>query len=278
MAGDDAPANSSKADSKLDDLLSLVLARTRGEVGNDDVEQALSSIVAAHAPPPPGKASTPKSNPDSAPNQKTDTIIADEGNYDDSDEEVDANASMDAKLPQLPSKKAATQQRSTRKRKNCPKREEALEKIPLGKMGERMLITFGDGPLPDLEVISSTLLGTRASLQRAILDARALRRGLQDKWYRARAVATMHRASQSNDQIKKTSTKIHASAEDNELSFKALDGYADSIRLDVPCGFDVPQLEVLFPEEMGAYQRWKKVCFLTKEICLFKGYMLTSHN
>ena len=55
-------------------------------------------------------------------------------------------------------------------------RTEALENIPLGRMGERMLITFGDGPCPDLEVISSVLLGTRASLQRAVLDARALRR------------------------------------------------------------------------------------------------------
>ena len=43
-------------------------------------------------------------------------------------------------------------------------------------MGERMLITFGDGPCPNLEVVSAALLGTRASLQRAILDARALRR------------------------------------------------------------------------------------------------------
>ena len=39
-----------------------------------------------------------------------------------------------------------------------------------------MIITFGDGPVPALEVVSAALLGARKSLQRAILDARALRR------------------------------------------------------------------------------------------------------
>jgi hypothetical protein len=39
-----------------------------------------------------------------------------------------------------------------------------------------------------------------------------------------------------------------------------MDGCADGIRFDVSCGFDVAQLETLFPEEMSAYQRWKKVC------------------
>ena len=70
--------------------------------------------------------------------------------------------------------------------KKSRERDEALENIPLGKMGERMLITFGDGPRPDLEVISAALLGTRASLQRAILDARALRR------YKCFVVPTYH--------------------------------------------------------------------------------------
>ena len=70
----------------------------------------------------------------------------------------------------------------------------------------------------------------------------------------------MHRAGSSNDEIKKTSTKVHTSGEDIELSFKAMDGFGDNLRLDVPCGFDVSQLEMLFPEEMSAYQRWKKVC------------------
>ena len=55
-----------------------------------------------------------------------------------------------------------------------------------------------------------------------------------------------------------------SSATDTELSFRAMDGFGDNLRKDLPCGFDVDQLETLFPEEMGAYQRWKKVCNIQK--------------
>ena len=54
--------------------------------------------------------------------------------------------------------------------------EDSLENIPLGKMGSRMLTTFGDGPQPSPAVVSAALLGARSSLQRAVLDARALYR------------------------------------------------------------------------------------------------------
>lgn len=84
-------------------------------------------------------------------------------------------------------------------------------------------------------------------------------RRLKDQWHQARAVATMHRANASNLEIQKTSTQVQSLVADNELSFRAMDGHADALRYDVPCGFDVSQLDVLFPEEMGAYQRWKKV-------------------
>ena len=46
---DSEPSNDA-AEKQFEDILSLVLARSRGEVENDDVEKALSSIVAAHAP------------------------------------------------------------------------------------------------------------------------------------------------------------------------------------------------------------------------------------
>lgn len=70
----------------------------------------------------------------------------------------------------------------------------------------------------------------------------------------------MHRGNAaSKDEIKKTSSGLQSSVADSELSFRAMDGFADELRFDVPCGFDVPQLETLFPEEMGAYQKWKKV-------------------
>jgi len=42
------------------------------------------------------------------------------------------------------------------------------------------------------------------------------------------------------------------------MLFRAIGGY-DRISYDPMCGFDVPELEVLFPEEMMAYQRWKRM-------------------
>jgi hypothetical protein len=85
----------------------------------------------------------------------------------------------------------------------------------------------------------------------------------------------MHRgAAASNDQIKKTSTGIQSSVADNELSFRAMDGCGDEIRFDVSCGFDLAQLETLFPEEMSAYQRWKKVCIIKP--CLQKSLFVHS--
>jgi hypothetical protein len=74
----------------------------------------------------------------------------------------------------------------------------------------------------------------------------------------------MHSETAANKVLEKTTGAISTSSHvvDNELSFRALDGF-DSMGRDPSCGFDVKALEMLFPEEMGAYQRWKKVrCLL----------------
>jgi hypothetical protein len=175
-----------EVDVKLEEILSLVMACSRGEVGHDAVENALSSIVSDHAPlnstggGDDGAVAAACTNRIASKNK--DTIIPDKGNYDeDSGDETKAKKNISADtITNNHTKKAAaaamTKEAATKNRRSCAERREALEKIPLGKMGERMLITFGDGPLPDFDVITSALLGTRANLQRAILDARALRR------------------------------------------------------------------------------------------------------
>ena len=141
-------------------------------------------------------------------------------------------------------------------------RNKKMEEIPFGKMGERMLVTFGDGTQPRLDVISSALLGTRSCLQRAIFDARALHRSMKEQWHQARAAAMMHDSSSVRDIMKKTSrggmTATLTSTGDSELAFRALGGI-DPLRFDTPCGFGIEQLQTLFPEEMSAYQRWKKM-------------------
>ena len=47
---------------------------------------------------------------------------------------------------------------------------------------------------------------------------------------------------------------------------------------DVPCGFDVAQLEKLFPEEMGAYQRWKKVSMMPSYVGVIGDGVTFSHS
>jgi hypothetical protein len=82
---------------------------------------------------------------------------------------------------------------------------------------------------------------------------------LKDQWHNARAVALDHiKPSDAKKSRKKTTGVVAASdlVVDNELSFRALNA---SWERELPCGFDVKSLEILFPEEMNAYQRWKKV-------------------
>ena len=69
--GDPPPGNGA-GDDKFDELISLVMRRSRGEIGNDDVENAISSII-------PSSAAVGKVQ------KNEDAIIPDEGNYDDDD-------------------------------------------------------------------------------------------------------------------------------------------------------------------------------------------------
>ena len=197
MANDGvAPAGNGNVDAKLDEILNLVMACSRGEVGNDAVESALSSIVSEHAPsststssssatvePPiiPTSTSAPcMETLKSSPIYGNRPIIPDDKNYDDDDDESRDNKKQQAAhhpnkpTPHLDNATAAKLKKAAKK--IATERQKVLEQIPLGKMGERMLITFGDGPVPNYEVITAALLGTRLTLQRAILDARALRR------------------------------------------------------------------------------------------------------
>jgi hypothetical protein len=195
-----APAGNGNVDAKLDEILNLVMACSRGEVGNDAVESALSSIVSEHAPSSTSTASTSatveppittttSTSSSIAPCMETlksspiygeRPIIPDDKNYDDDDDESRDNKKQQAAhhpnkpTPHLDNATAAKLKKAAKK--IATERQKVLEQIPLGKMGERMLITFGDGPIPNYEVITAALLGTRLTLQRAILDARALRR------------------------------------------------------------------------------------------------------
>ena len=249
---DGDPPGNGAGDDKFDELISLVMRRSRGEIGNDDVENAISSIIPSSA----AVGKVQKSNEDA--------IIPDEGNYDDDDDSDTGQKSPHKKrAPSEIDEEYLPPATDATKTISDSNRNEKLDEIPFGKMGERMLITFGDGPKPQLDVISSALLGTRSCLQRAILDARALHRSEKEQWHKARAAATMHSSDSVKSNMKKLTTQEEltvtaTSIGDSELSFRALGGI-DRLRFDTACGFDVDQLRKLFPEEMSAYQRWKKM-------------------
>ena len=238
-------------DTQLDDLLEMINRVSRGEIDPSAIEDTLSRIV-----PEEGAAIMGNQGPS---NNQQKKIIPDTDNYDDSDDEHAScegkKKSADANIQGSNGAASISRQLMTEEEREA--RQESLEQIPMGKMGEQMLITFGDGPTPNLDVVSETLLHTRKMLQRVVLDARALRRRQKDQWHQARAQA-IDNPKLAKDELKKTSTGVASTdAVDNDLTFMALDGVASSLRKDVPCGFDVPQLETLFPEVMQAYKRWK---------------------
>lgn len=160
-------------ESRFDDILALVIANSRGEVSNDAVESALASVIPsapAVATLRSGSDSTAAS--DNAFNPNRDGIILDTDNYDFDDDDDEAQ-----------SKPSEARARHTSINVQEPQQEssdrlyqDSLEDIPLGKMGSKMLTTFGDGPQPDPQVVKAALLGARSTLQRAVLDARALYR------------------------------------------------------------------------------------------------------
>ncbi|OEU19267.1 hypothetical protein FRACYDRAFT_235317 [Fragilariopsis cylindrus CCMP1102] len=58
----------------------------------------------------------------------------------------------------------------------------------MGKEAAKMMTAFGDGPYPDPSVLEQALLGTRKALQVSIMDARKVRRRLQQEFQDARNI------------------------------------------------------------------------------------------
>ena len=136
-----------------------------------------------------------------------------------------------------------------------------LDDIPCGRIGARMMVTFGDNIDTDPNALSTALNGTRQCLQNAIKDARALKRKMKQDYDRAKVIVNLHRAKRKERTAGLTKEEIDVPLSGNvdpEMLFQAIGGYA-KIGMESKCGFDDAQLEKLFPEEMHAYQRWRKM-------------------
>jgi hypothetical protein len=64
--------------------------------------------------------------------------------------------------------------------------------------------------------------------------------------------------TRKDDKEKFRDTGIGSCEVDPAMIFRAVSGY-DPLSYDSKVGFDISQLEILFPEEMHAYKRWEKV-------------------
>lgn len=134
-----------------------------------------------------------------------------------------------------------------------------LEDIPLGRTGAKMMVTFGDNIDTNPQACIAALQGTRLCLQNAIKDARALRRKMKQDYNRAKVMVNLHKAKKKERSVLKEESDVPLSDHvDLNMLFKAIDGY-DKITFEPKCGFDDTQLEKLFPEEMNAYWRWRKM-------------------
>mmetsp|Transcript_11073 Transcript_11073/g.16335 ORF Transcript_11073/g.16335 Transcript_11073/m.16335 type:complete len:391 (+) Transcript_11073:74-1246(+) len=78
---------------------------------------------------------------------------------------------------------------------------------------------------------------------------------MREDYFRARVAVNLHAA-------RSTDKEYFESAADSEIDptmlFRVMIGH-DKLSSEPKCGFDVLQLEKLFPEEMNAYQRWTKM-------------------
>jgi hypothetical protein len=160
--------------------------------------------------------------------------------------------------------------------------DDMIAQIPMGTEAAKMMTTFGDGPRPNPGALQAALLGTRRALQMAIMDARKVRRRLQQDFKKAQNSVTQHsskrRGRPKNSAInalttgttKSTTvgtpnqapgTRYYQRAEgiDPNMLYRALADGTDRLSYQHKCGFHLEELTHLFPEEMRAYQRFSQM-------------------
>jgi hypothetical protein len=264
---------------QMQEVMELMTKRGRGEATNAQVEMAVNKILSdmGTVPPPPSfstnnetsnniekkrvSSASATAHPRHQPQKSMKKIKADTDDYDDDDDEdqkpksttaasskkktddPDTDNSNDEDFDEDEDDNGDDDDNDEQEQDEAYKEQISL--IPMGKHGAQMMTTFGDGPRPTPKTVSAALLGTRQCLQVALLDARALRR---------QEALTYAQARQSLDTTKKSAST--ESSVDPQMLYRAFSGY-DKLGHSPKCGFDIEQLQHLFPEEMTAYLRWK---------------------
>ena len=285
--------------SQVDQVYSAIIARARGEVDNQEVESAVAELLGSTEDATKKGRNKKNTSVDSheqlrqpqkqrESNQKgkgrvgfmrgrrtTTVVTQDEDDYDD--------------IPSTSSKQAVTtlatkdsrpngQVTSTQKRKwsgksaslqsiqnevatmeghhDTDNQTKKLRDIPMGEEGSRIMVTFGDGKSPNHKAVETALLGTRKSLLVAIKDARALRRQVTREY--KKAFRAMHMGDRKLPKKFRPTKTYTSEGVDPTLLYRSM-FRNDSLCYTPKCGFDMEQIQKLFPEEMNAYDRWNDV-------------------
>ena len=135
--GGTPPAGAGDVQRQFEDILALVLARSRGEAEDADVERALSAVVPTAASP--GGAAdvdAAAATPPAARRPAGGGIVPDVGEYDDGDGGgVDRDVAAGGPSRGIAAAKGrATARKPARDTQHDPARAKLLDEIPLGKM------------------------------------------------------------------------------------------------------------------------------------------------
>lgn len=218
-------------DEKVQHVCDLLVACTQGQVTSNSVEEAIQQLIGGHQP-----------------------VHEDTDEYDNLPPKHD---DPEQAAPPTSTETIWTGPTVTLEdlRKDEEEGNDPFERIPMGHIGKKMVVTFGGGSNPSPEVVQAALLGARRMLQIAIKDARALRRQMKGEY--AQAKRAMH---MGNKNVKPMGVSVMNSAEgaDPALYYRAMEPH-DRLSANPKCGFDIEQLQQLFPEEMAAYNRWNQM-------------------
>jgi hypothetical protein len=240
---------------EMEALVDLLTGRCAGAVNDDSVEDAVSKLLSRSRPCP----TTTPTPPPAAATSLQSAIIQDMGNYDEEEDQVLATE-MPSDYARDMHRRHLAENQGHPLHATSDDLQLALNNIPLGLIGARLMQTFGDGPNPQPDAVSACLQGTRQLLHMAIKDARALRRKMKLAYLRAKSQLTgrdhvkIYNKSKRNATVQPLADAVDQTvfahgAVDTELQFQAVGGF-HKISYDPPCGFDEEQLDKLFPEEM----------------------------
>lgn len=220
---------------QMEAVLQLMTKRSQGEASNLQVQDAVSGILQAMG-------ATPQKKTDPPPNSsKGPSIQVDTDDYDD----VDDNEVPQVALPKIDPENYDVDE------EDVENEEEYLDRIsliPMGKEGAKMMTTFGDGPKPIPQALEAALLGTRKTLHVVMMDARAIRR---------KAKKAFDEGRQMQRKLNKASL-ADANSLDPSMMYRTLASH-DRLSYNPPCGFDMEQLECLYPEVMREYNKWHEM-------------------